>query len=125
MEEYSRRSKDLAAVPRKRNSEGRSDQAKFFFLLEKQDDAGLPLRLEPAPGSSRYTDGRGGGTNKVNRKRPGGYGSSIRRFIELEFLRSHPKDERGSVREIGLGDRHATPPLFSRLSLMAQWFFAC
>ena len=35
---------------------------------------------------------------------------------ELELLRSHPKDERGSVREIGLWSRMFPTPLFLELS---------
>ena len=35
---------------------------------------------------------------------------------ELELLRSHPKDERGSVREIGLCDRMEPTPHFLELS---------
>ena len=38
------------------------------------------------------------------------------RLCELELLRSHPKDERGSVREIGLCDRMAPTPHFLELS---------
>ena len=35
---------------------------------------------------------------------------------ELELLRSHPKDERGSVREIGLWNRMRATPHFLELS---------
>ena len=35
---------------------------------------------------------------------------------ELELLRSHPKDERGSVREIGLWNRMCATPHFLELS---------
>ena len=43
---------------------------------------------------------------------------------ELELLRSHPKDERGSVREIGLCDRMFATLHFLELSPTLSWEFA-
>ena len=41
---------------------------------------------------------------------------------ELELLRSHPKDERGSVREIGLWDRMGATLHFLELSPLTLWW---
>ena len=51
---------------------------------------------------------------------------------ELELLRSHPKDERGSVREIGLWDRmgatlhflELSPTLWWELTHCSEWSFS-
>ena len=42
---------------------------------------------------------------------------------ELELLRSHPKDERGSVREIGLCDRMSATLHFLELMRLLCWEF--
>ena len=44
---------------------------------------------------------------------------------ELELLRSHPKDERGSMREIGLCVRMEPTLHFLELSLTVCSFLAC
>ena len=56
-------------------------------------------------------------------------GSELRKLAlqrcELELLRSHPKDERGSVREIGLCVWIEPTVHFSKLSLMGWRFLHC
>ena len=69
-------------------------------------------------------DGGGDGVDPHQALRKGRQTGLLRKLAlgacdrELELLRSHPKDERGSVREIGLWDRMFATPHFLELSLM-------